>query len=71
MSKILTEKEERLNKEIHGLVVKYYVERTALKKAISYQDVLNQIILLNSDFCDKITGESIALTSGNPSVFSR
>jgi 3-oxoacyl-[acyl-carrier protein] reductase len=64
-------KEEKLNKEIRELVVKHYVGRTALKKEINYADVLNQIILLNSDFCNKITGESISVSSGNPSAFSR
>jgi len=62
---------EKLNLEIRELVVKHYVERTALNKPIHYQDVINQIVLLNSDLTEKITGESIAITSGNPSSFSR
>ncbi|MFA6269167.1 MAG: SDR family NAD(P)-dependent oxidoreductase [archaeon] len=60
-----------LNPEIRALVVKYYVERTALQKEITYKDVASMIILLCSDFCPKITGESIAITSGNPAAFSR
>ena len=63
--------EEKLNSEVRAMVVNHYVSRTALQKQIIYQDVINQIILLNSDLCSKITGESISITSGNPSAFSR
>ena len=62
---------ETLNPEVRALVVGHYVERTALNKPIHYQDVINQIILLNSTLSEKITGESISITSGNPSSFSR
>jgi len=62
---------EKLNSEIRALVVNHYVGRTALNKPLHYQDIINQIILLNSDLTEKITGESISITSGNPSSFSR
>jgi len=61
----------KLHPEIRALVVQHYVGRTALNKPLHYQDVINQIVLLNSDLTEKITGESIAITSGNPSSFSR
>jgi len=62
---------EKLDSEIRELVVKHYVGRTALNKPLHYQDVINQIILLNSELSEKITGESISITSGNPNSFSR
>jgi len=63
--------EEILNPEIREKVVDHYVARSALSKELTYQDVVSQIIFMCSSFCSKMTGESIALTSGNPSAFSR
>ncbi|MBT4870229.1 MAG: SDR family oxidoreductase [Candidatus Diapherotrites archaeon] len=62
---------EKLDPKIRKLVVEHYIGRTALNKPLHYQDVINQIILLNSELTEKITGESIAITSGNPTSFSR
>lgn len=60
-----------LNPEIRALVVSYYAKRTVLGKPIHYSDIMGQIILLCSDLSSKITGESIALTAGNPGAFSK
>ena len=60
-----------LNEELRSLVIEHYAKRTALGKQLSYSDVLGTIIFIFSDFGAKITGESIAITSGNPSSFSR
>jgi NAD(P)-dependent dehydrogenase (short-subunit alcohol dehydrogenase family) len=62
---------EKLHPEIRALVIQHYVGRTALNKPLHYSDVINQIVLLNSDLTEKITGESISITSGNPNSFSR
>ena len=62
---------EKLNPEIRKLVVDYYTKRTALGKEVTYGDIVTTIILLCSDLCRNISGESIALTSANPSAFSR
>lgn len=62
---------KRLNDEIKSLVIEYYAKRTALGKQLIYSDVLGIIIMLFSNFGSKITGESIAITSGNPTSFSR
>jgi NAD(P)-dependent dehydrogenase (short-subunit alcohol dehydrogenase family) len=60
-----------LNPEIRALVIEHYVGRTVLRKELSYSDVIEPVLFLLSDSASKITGESIALTGGNPSVFSR
>jgi len=60
-----------LNPKIRELVVGYYAKRTVLGKPIHYSDIMGQIILLCSDLSSKITGESIALTAGNPGAFSK
>jgi NAD(P)-dependent dehydrogenase (short-subunit alcohol dehydrogenase family) len=60
-----------LDPGIRKLVVSHYTGRTALGKEVTYADVVSLIILLSSDLCAKISGESIALTSGNPAAFSR
>ena len=60
-----------LNPDIRELVTTHYTHRTALQKEITYNDVVSTIILMNSKFYSKITGESIAITSGNPGSFSR
>ena len=62
---------EHLNPEIRKMVIDYYAKRTALGKQITYMDVIELIVLLCSDLCSKITGESIPITAGNPTVFSR
>ncbi len=61
-----------LDPEIRQLVINHYVKRTALAKEIEYKDVLSLIIfLLLDELSGKVTGESIAVTSGNPTVFSK
>jgi|GEM_PF-3569872 len=60
-----------LHPEIRALVVGHYVGRTALGKEITYTDACELVLFLLSSSASKITGESIALTSGNPLVFSR
>jgi NAD(P)-dependent dehydrogenase (short-subunit alcohol dehydrogenase family) len=60
-----------LNKEIRALVIDHYAKRTSLAQPVHYSDVLGLIILLCSDLSSKITGESIALTAGNPGAFSK
>lgn len=62
---------EKLNPEIKKMVMEYYCKRTALKKQLTYKDVASLAILLCSDFCSKISGESISITSGNPAAFSK
>ena len=62
---------DKLNDEIRELVINHYVGRTALKKQLKYRDVVHQIIFLMSSLGEKITGESITITSGNPGSFSR
>lgn len=64
-------KESTLNPEIRELVVTHYTGRTALQKEITYNDVVSTIILMNSKFYSKISGESIAITGGNPGAFSK
>jgi NAD(P)-dependent dehydrogenase (short-subunit alcohol dehydrogenase family) len=63
--------EKELNNEIRQKVIDYYKNRCALKKSITYTDVLHQIIFLISDLGEKITGESISLSAGNPVAFSK
>jgi NAD(P)-dependent dehydrogenase (short-subunit alcohol dehydrogenase family) len=60
-----------LNKEVREIVIGHYIERTALQKEITYKDVVSTIIMMSSPFYAKISGESIAITSGNPGSFSR
>ncbi|MBT4191847.1 MAG: SDR family oxidoreductase [Candidatus Diapherotrites archaeon] len=62
---------ETLNPEIRALVVKHYLERTALAKEVTYNDIATMVILLSSELTSKITGESIAVTSGQPTAFAR
>ncbi len=62
---------EKVNEEIRELVINYYVGRTALKKQLKYRDIVHQIVFLMSPLGEKITGESITITSGNPTSFSR
>ena len=62
---------DKLNPEIRKLVIDYYTGRTALGREVTYKDVVTLIIILSSDLCSNISGESISLTSGNPSAFSR
>jgi NAD(P)-dependent dehydrogenase (short-subunit alcohol dehydrogenase family) len=62
---------DKLNPEIRKLVVEYYTKRTALEKEVTYADIVTAIILLCSDLCKNISGESISLTAGNPLTFSR
>ena len=62
--------EEKLNPKIRQLVIDHYVGRTALKKEVSYKDLVELAIFLFKEDL-KITGESISLTSGNPMAFSR
>ncbi|MDO8647721.1 MAG: SDR family oxidoreductase [Candidatus Diapherotrites archaeon] len=62
---------EKLHPEVREMVIQHYCKRTALGKQIEYADVLNLIAFLSSGLGSKITGESIAITSGNPSAFSR
>ncbi|MFA5763720.1 MAG: SDR family oxidoreductase [archaeon] len=62
---------EKLNEEIREMVINHYVGRTALKKQLKYRDIVHQIIFLISPLGEKITGESITITSGNPNSFSR
>jgi NAD(P)-dependent dehydrogenase (short-subunit alcohol dehydrogenase family) len=63
--------EEKLNPSIRQKVVEHYMNRTALKKEVTYSDIVEMATFLLSDLSKKITGESIAITSGNPSAFSR
>jgi NAD(P)-dependent dehydrogenase (short-subunit alcohol dehydrogenase family) len=63
--------QKTLNKEIRALVIKYYINRTALAKEVTYKDAVTMVILLSSELTSKITGESIAVTSGQPTAFSR
>ena len=60
-----------LNPEIRAIVIEHYAKRTALGKQINYSDVLNTLIFLCQDSSSKITGESFAITAGNPQAFSR
>jgi NAD(P)-dependent dehydrogenase (short-subunit alcohol dehydrogenase family) len=64
-------KQTPLNPEIRELVIAHYVERTTLQKEITYNDAVSMIIMMNSHFYSKISGESIAITAGNPRAFSK
>lgn len=60
-----------LHPEIRDMVEDHYIQRTILKQRLSYKDIINTIIFLSSDLGAKITGESIAITTGNPYTFSK
>jgi NAD(P)-dependent dehydrogenase (short-subunit alcohol dehydrogenase family) len=62
---------KELDPEIRKKVIDYYSKRTALGKQITYADVVGKVIWLCSDLSSKITGESIAMTGGNPGAFSK
>jgi len=62
---------EKINPEIRKLVIDFYLNRTVLKKEVIYKDIATMVILLSSDLTAKITGESIAVTSGQATAFSR
>ncbi|MFC1543589.1 SDR family NAD(P)-dependent oxidoreductase [Candidatus Neomarinimicrobiota bacterium] len=64
-------KEDTLNPEIRQMVIDHYVGRTTLKQQLHYRDIIHEIIHLSSEQGEHITGESIAITSGNPSAMSR
>ncbi|MEK6959170.1 MAG: SDR family oxidoreductase [archaeon] len=62
---------QKLDPDIRKLVIDHYVSRTSLRKEITYADVAHMMLFLCSDLCEKVTGESIPVTSGNPAAFSR
>jgi NAD(P)-dependent dehydrogenase (short-subunit alcohol dehydrogenase family) len=62
---------ESVHPEIRKLVVDFYMNRTVLAKEVTYADIATMVILLSSELTAKITGESIAVTSGQPTAFSR
>ncbi len=64
-------KEDTLNPGIRQMVIDHYVGRTTLKQQLHYRDIIHEIIFLSSKLGEHITGESIAITSGNPSAMSR
>lgn len=64
-------KEKSLHPEIRRIVIEHYQKRTVLGKQLGYRDIIHEIIYLSSTQGEHITGESIAITSGNPSAMSR
>lgn len=60
-----------LHPEIRALVENHYIRRTVLKQKLDYSDIINLVVFLCSDMGSKITGESIAITAGNPYTFSK
>ncbi len=64
-------KEKSLHPEIRQIVIEHYQKRTVLEKQLHYRDIIHEIIYLCSTQGEHITGESIAITSGNPSAMSR
>ncbi len=64
-------REATLNPEIRQMVIDHYVGRTSLRQQLHYRDIIHEIIYLSSSQGEHITGESIAITSGNPSAMSR